>query len=138
MNEAIAVTPADWICKMDADDLILPHALTPLDDLDADVLMFGIRHGGQDLQFSGVDADAILRRDANLVFSGSPFRRELWERNPFRDMVYEDWAFWVGCAQAGARFRHSGTIDYVYMIHDRQISRRADDARWKREVRSLP
>lgn len=138
VNEGIAVTPADWICKMDADDVILPHALGPLDGLDADVLMFGIRHGGQDLQFSGVDAEAILRRDANLVFSGSPFRRELWEGNPFRDMVYEDWAFWIGCARRGAEFRHSGTIDYVYTIHDAQISRRADDARWAREVRSLP
>jgi len=138
INEAIAVSESEWICKMDADDLILPHALTPLNDLDADVLMFGISHGGQDLQLQGVTAEAILTRQANLVFSGSPFRRRLWETNRFRDMIYEDWAFWIGCAEQGARFHPSGTIDYIYTIHDGQISARSDSAYWASVVRSLP
>ncbi len=137
INDAIAVSESEWICKMDADDLILPHALTPLDDLDADVLMFGISHGEKDLQYRGVTAEAILRREANLVFSGSPFRRRLWETNPFRDMIYEDWAFWIGCAEQGARFHPSDTIDYIYTIHEGQISARADSAYWASVVRSL-
>ena len=138
INDAIAVSESEWICKMDADDLILPHALTPLDDCPADVLMFGISHGGQNLQYQDVTAEAILQRQANLVFSGSPFRRHLSEMNPFRDMIFEDWAFWIGCAEQGATFQHSGTFDYIYSLHDEQISRQHDAAYWTEIVRSLP
>ena len=138
VNDAISVADSEWICKMDADDEILPHALTPLDACTADVFMFGIQHGGQYLQYSGVTAEKILTREANLVFSGSPFRRYLWEGNNFRDMIFEDWAFWIGCAEQGATFEHSGTYDYIYTAHEGQISRRHDEAYWAEKVRELP
>lgn len=138
VNDAILVAESEWICKMDVDDVILPHALTPLDDVDADVFMFGIRHGGQDLVWSGVTGDAIRTRQGNLVFSGSPFRRCFWEGNEFRDMIFEDWAFWIGCADRGARFVSSGTVDYIYTQHEGQISARSDAGYWTSVVRSLP
>lgn len=138
VNEAIDATQTEWICKMDVDDVILPHALTPLDTTEADVLAFGIRYGDQDLIPTGISADRILLRNSNLLFSGSPYRRELWVENRYRDMVFEDWAFWIGCAQQDAVFESSGTVDYVYRVHDQQISRRSDTEYWTEIVRSLP
>jgi hypothetical protein len=131
VNDAIAMTDTDWICKMDADDVILPHAFDTIDDLTStDVLMFGIRTEGKDLTFRDITAEHILKIEHNLVFSGSPFRKWLWSDNHFRDMIFEDWAFWIGCAKQTTRFTHTGTIDYVYTTHDEQISTRADTAYW--------
>lgn len=138
-NDGIAFTDTEWICKMDVDDVILPHAFDTIDDLpDTDILMFGIRTDTRDITFTGVTADAILTRQDNLVFSGSPFRRWLWYDNPYRDMIFEDWAFWIGCAKQSDRFTHTGTIDYIYTTHDDQISTRADHAYWTSIVRGIP
>lgn len=138
INDAIQMTDTDWICKMDADDLFLPHALNDVDDAtDADVFMFGIEIQGRGLTFAGVQADMIVRAEQNLVFSGSPFRRWLWTDNQFRDMIYEDWAFWIGCAKQGARFKSSGRVDYIYQLHDGQITKNIDEQYWTTIVRSL-
>ena len=138
INDGIAFTETEWICKMDVDDVILPHALDTIDDMhDTDVLMFGIRTNDRDLTFSGVTSDDILKAQHNLVFSGSPYRKWLWHDNPYRDMIFEDWAFWLGCARQTRRFTHTGTIDYIYTTHPDQISARADEAYWAQIVRSL-
>lgn len=123
-NEAIAITRTEWICKLDADDLIYPHALNPLDDWQADVCMFGISvNGERNLVPPPLTAQQVLASPHNLMFAGSPFRRAIWERTPgFQDMVYDDWAFWRSCAQAGATFHPTGTIDYLYRQHDSNAS----------------
>lgn len=136
-NDAVQHTGTDWICKMDADDVILPHALTPLDGLDADVLMFGIELDGTAHLRGDISREEILSRRANVVFSGSPYRRHLWEQNHYRDMIFEDWAFWIGCAEQGARFVTSNTVDYVYTRHDGQMSARSDTAYWTSVVRGM-
>ena len=139
VNEAIAECDTDWIVKMDADDRIYGHALN--DWPDADVVMFGITldigERPRNLIPGETTADAIMRIEHNLVFSGSPFRRSLWEKNHYRDMIYEDWAFWVGCARQGARFAPTGRADYRYTAHEDQMSRHADDTYWTKIVRGL-
>lgn len=135
-NEAIAVTRTDWICKLDADDLIFPHALTPLDDWQADVCMFGISvNGERNLIPPPLTAGQVLASPHNLMFAGSPFRRAIWERTPgFQDMIYDDWAFWRACARAGATFHPTGTIDYLYRLHDGNASTGVDHATEARRV----
>lgn len=137
INDAISMTSTEWVCKMDADDVLLPHAFNQIDTITSDVLMFGIRTNEHDLVFVDVTANSILSRQHNYVFSGSPFRRWLWERNHFRDMIFEDWAFWIGCATQGARFKHSETIDYIYTQHPNQISSTIDTAYWEKVVRDV-
>jgi hypothetical protein len=137
INEAIEATETDWICKMDVDDLIFPHALTGLNGRDCDVFMFGILVGQKSMFPSPVDAEAILNSPHNMVFSGSPYRRALWEANPYRDMIYEDWAFWIEAAKNGARFTPSGRIDYEYRLHEDNISEKCDKALWKGRVEEL-
>lgn len=138
VNEGIAALHTDWVCKMDIDDVIFPHALNALDTLhDADVYMFGIQLSGQWLPAHHVTRADILKSPNNLVFSGSPFRRWVWERAQYRDMICEDWMFWIDAARNGARFHASPHIDYEYVIHEDNITLRADMAAAERKVRGM-
>lgn len=127
----------DWVCKMDVDDHILPHAFDRLASAQCDVFMFGIRYQGKNLHAPPVRAQNIIEIPENLVFSGSPYRKWLLSEATYRDMIYEDWAFWIDCAKQNARFQSSGTIDYDYVMHGQNISIRADDKYWRSIVRSL-
>jgi hypothetical protein len=137
VNEAIASVNTEWICKMDIDDVIFPHALNNLDRTDADVYMFGIQLSGQWLPARHATRADILKSPHNLVFSGSPFRRWVWERAPYRDMICEDWMFWIDAARNGARFHASPDIDYEYVIHGDNITLRTDMQAAERNVRGL-
>lgn len=126
VNAAVAVTQTDWIVKLDADDVILPHALNSVPDCTADVLNFGYRVGEADHVSQRVTAEQVLRKTNNALSSASPFRRWLWERNKFRDLLFDDWAFWIEAARAGATFDATGRVDYIYSVHDQQLTRRHD------------
>lgn len=119
-NDAIRLTGSDWICKMDVDDVILPHALDPLDSLDCDVLMFGMSINAlKHFLVPPMTGKEILDSPVNRIFAGSPFRRWVWEASEgFQDMLYDDWRFWREAARNAARFAPSGTIDYVYRLAD--------------------
>jgi hypothetical protein len=135
VNEAIAATSSHWVCKMDVDDVIYPHALDAVASTEADVFMFGMRLNEVNLPARHVTRMDILRTPHNLVFSGSPFRRWVWERSPFQDMICEDWLFWIDAARNGARFYTSPTIDYRYDVHGGNITLRTDQAYWENMVR---
>lgn len=136
-NQAVAQTDTDWICKMDVDDRIYPHAFDRLNNTKCDVWMFGIRHQNQTLLPNLVNSETILTSPHNLVFSGSPYRKWLTHGAKYRDMIYEDWAFWIDCAKQNARFCPSNTIDYEYIIHGDNISSRSNDSYWAAVVRGL-
>lgn len=136
-NQALEHTDTDWICKMDVDDVIYPHAFNNLRNAACDVWMFGITHNGHTLLPGHVSAKDVLASPHNLVFSGSPYRKWLTTGAKYRDMIYEDWAFWIDCAKQGARFCPSPTADYDYVMHGENISTRADDGYWQAIVRSL-
>lgn len=137
VNTAIALTDTDWVIKLDVDDLILPHALNPLRECNADVLNFGYRIGVNDYASQPVTTEQVLERRYNPIGSCSPFRRWLWQRNKFRDMVFDDWGFWYEAAREGATFTHTGRVDYVYRVHDSQITRRHDHAQATSQVLAL-
>ena len=137
VNEAIALCDTDWICKMDVDDLIYPHALDQVANADCDVLMFGISLAAKAFFAQEISALDIRTQAENLVFSGSPFRRWVWERSQYQDMVYEDWAFWVNAAKNGARFLPSNSIDYEYRVHGNNISLNCNDYYWREQVKAM-
>jgi len=142
VNQGIAHLNTEWVCKMDVDDRIYPHALNRVEATTADVYMFGIRltvndeHRG-DMFANVTTSDNIRTSNDNLVFSGSPFRRWVWEANPYRDMIFEDWAFWIEAAKAGAEFTQSGNIDYEYRLHDHNITNNIDEQAWKNIVEAI-
>ena len=137
VNDAIRFTPTEWVCKMDADDLIYPDALNEIDTTQADVLMWGIHLDGRNLYPQNINREHILASPHNLVFSGSPFRRWIWEAAPYRDMIYEDWAFWIEAAKHGARFQPTSRIGYEYRLHGSNISTHCDDTYWTEIARGL-
>lgn len=137
VNQAIAVTSTDYVIKMDADDRFFPHALDNVEEHGADVVALGIQVGDVQLPSRPVTAHNILTCSENLVFSGSAFRRWVWEAAPFRDMIYEDWAFWIEAAKNNATFAATGRVDYEYRQHNNNITRNVIDGYWRSIVNGL-
>jgi hypothetical protein len=137
VNQAITATDTDWICKMDVDDLIRPHALNNFEKNPCDVYMFGMYHNKINMYAQKITAQHVIESRHNLVFSGSPFRKWVWKQAPFLDMIYEDWLFWIEAAKNGATFCQSETIDYEYRTHSNNISNQHDSNYWTEIVRSL-
>lgn len=137
VNEGIASMNTDWICKMDMDDIIFPHAFNGLHDCLADVYMFGIQLDEKWLPAHHITAKDVLRSNHNLIFSGSPFKRWVWEKQGFRDMICEDWMFWIDAAKNGARFQASPNIDYEYVIHGDNITLHTDMEVAENNVRGM-
>lgn len=136
VNEAIARLSTKWVCKIDVDDWIKPTALDE-QPWPGDIRMFGIELNGQPMPAQQVTASDVLGSPHNLVFSGSAFRKWVWEAAPYRDMIYEDWAFWIEAAKNGAQFTQSGQIDYEYRLHGANISMHCNDPYWRQKVNEL-
>lgn len=137
VNQGIALMDTDYIVKLDVDDMFLPYALDGLEHHGTDIIGLGIRLGHVDIPSRITTADEVLTSRENLLFSGSAFTRRIWEQNPFRDMIYEDWAFWIESAKHGATFSATGRADYEYRLHGDNISLTADDTYWRKAVDDL-
>lgn len=137
VNAAIKITETDWIAKVDIDDLLFAHALDEINDSLADVVNFGYRIGDTDCPSRVVSAHEVLQKNNNAIGSCSPFRRWIWETNPFEDVRFDDWRFWIKAARAGAAFTATGRTDYIYRVHPDQISRRIDLAAAAQEIADL-
>ena len=123
VNEAIAASTADWICKIDVDDTILPHALNEVDSCEADVYCFGIEIDGNPRY---ANPENILEQDNPQIFSNSAYRRWVWEKNSYQDMYCEDALFWYSAAHEGATFAVSQRVDYIYGRHANQVTASLD------------
>lgn len=119
-NMAVAATPTEWVMHLDADDVLLPHALADTAALAgrADVVSLGALRDGQAVTFPHISARMILRGRLG-AFSPSPYRRTLWEQRPY--ITVNDWiesALWVGFAHLGARFTGTRRAGFVYRRHE--------------------
>jgi hypothetical protein len=114
LNEAIAATDTDWIVKLDVDDEIFSHALDELDNCKSDIYQFGVELNGKKMLANDVTTIDVLLHSNNLIYPCSPFRKWVWKKSPFRDMIFEDWAFWIEAAANKATFQKSSKIDYKY------------------------
>lgn len=118
-NAAVDATPTEWVAHVDADDLLLSHALTDAMELSgrSDVVVLGALRGDEQVLFGGVSARRVLRGGL-CSFSASPYRRALWEKRPY--LTRNDWvdsALWVGFAHLGARFVATDRPGFVYRQH---------------------
>lgn len=119
VNDAITHTYSDWICKIDIDDLVLPHALNKIDSCRADIYCFGIEIDGQ-ARFA--EPEGLLEQPDPKIFSNSAYRRWVWEKNPYQDIFCEDALFWYLAAHENATFAASERVDYIYGRHSNQIT----------------
>lgn len=124
-NAAVTATPTEWVMHLDADDVLLPHALADAAALAgrSDVVCLGALRDGQEVTFPRVSRQQILRGRLG-AFSCSPYRRRLWEQRPY--WTLNDWvdsALWVGFAHLGARFAGTRRAGFVYRQHAGSYSR---------------
>lgn len=137
VNTAIAETFTNWVVKVDIDDLLFPHAFDGVEDSPADVMNFGYRVGGTDCPSRVVSAEEVLEKRSNLIGSCSPFRKWLWELNPFEDRCYDDWCFWIKAARNRAVFSATRRTDYEYRTHPDQITHRLNHNTAHKEIADL-
>lgn len=134
-NRAIRLTSAPWVMHLDADDVLYPHALEDAAALadGADVIAFGYERFG-DLAAGPAnrsrlyrDLDGAAALSAVAPCSGvSPFRREFFDRSPYRLGMVGAWdtALWIGFAKLGARFRATRRPVFGYRQHGDSIFNR--------------
>ena len=125
MNTAVKATETEWILRLDADDTLLPWALSDISSYAAeyDVVCLGAKIEGKDRFDKWISTEAVL---ANRVscFSASAYRRSYWAQRPYLEV--NDWidsAFWVGLAHLSAKFRGTRRAGFVYRKHEGSFSR---------------
>lgn len=142
-NAATALAGTEWCIHLDADDMLLPHAIADIAAVtataDVDVVSLGAMRNGQPVVFPDITAAKILARQHGM-FSCGAFRRSLWQQRPWH--THNDWVdstFWVGLAHLGARFASTGRVGFYYRQHHDSIShsltprqRKAAIDQWKR------
>lgn len=111
-NSAISLTEHPLICRLDADDRLLPGVLDALRtelDKSGDVVsgsMIYIRPDGT--RFKNVDVPVMTcsaKHQNRIVHSGCMFRRSLWETvGGYPPMRFADWHLWEAAERAGAKF----------------------------------
>lgn len=129
-NRAVEATETVWVMHLDADDVLLPHALADVRALApwADVVSLGMMRGRREVTFPQVSARDALE-GKHVAFSCAAFRRDLWERAPWH--TANDWidsALWIGFARLGARFAGTARVGAVYRQHAGSFSRRLSPA----------
>ena len=123
-NAAVGAASTEWAMHLDADDLLVPHALADVAEVceDVDVVSLGAIRNGEPVIFPGITAEQILARKHGM-FSCGAFRRSFWEQRPWH--TRNDWVdstFWVGLAHLGARFGSTGRVGFVYRQHADSVS----------------
>ena len=125
-NIAVDRARTVWAHHADVDDVLLPHALSDWQELeaDADVVAFGWRRIGNPPRgqkrriYSPSRGQSTLtsRAPASAV---SPFRRSFWERRPYDDRLPSGWdtGLWRGFGHLGARFVATKRPCYGYRFH---------------------
>lgn len=115
-NCAVAETDTEWIMHLDADDVLLPHALEDVEGLAPghDVVSVGVMRGDKEITFPHVSARTILRGQPGCL-SSAAYRKLFWHHRPYITVNdYIESALWVGFAHLGARFVATSRPGFVY------------------------
>jgi hypothetical protein len=129
-NQLISLVDTTWVCKIDADDQILPSAYDKLNFVDSDIFGFGnVSSSSKNVSLSDaeLDSEKILFNKNNLLNALSPFKKIVWDKDQFKNFIYDDWAFWIDAAKNGFKFSSSNTVNYIYLQHDSQETKTTDE-----------
>lgn len=147
-NAGVRLSDADYVCFIDADDLVLPnHVATLRREAQAGHAIIasrayqwvpslaigdtrrGKRQSLSPLPLSLPEASdqwpAILRE--NFMFGASAVRREVfWYVNGFREGVMEDWDLWIRLMRCGFRAVMLEDATYIYRVSFNSRGRAAE------------
>lgn len=131
-NGGLALVDTEWVCHLDADDELEAGYFDHMAQGSADVRAPSVRY----ISPSGAaswprvpkvsghhhDCAAECLPYGNWLVVGAMVRTELVRKVGWKDWpVYEDWAFWLECFNAGATFE--AIPPAVYRAHERRNSR---------------
>jgi hypothetical protein len=139
-NSAARNTDTEWIWVLDIDDRIKPNALENLMEQTCDIWLVGIDVNGTENYLPPRLTNEQIASSEHCYFCcGSPIKRSWWQKNPYKDLAFTDWAMWRTSAQMGARFEWANKVGYYYRKDfNNSMSGWADaDANNKAEVLAL-
>lgn len=132
-NYGISFAEGKYIMCLDADDKLVPNGLKEHLDLIEDdktiaqcaLMEFGDSHEIHTPQ--GANLLSLLQR--NTVYCNAMFPKKAWEETGGYDenetvrLGYEDWIFWIACAEKGYKFKTSNNLALRYRIHSISMTR---------------
>src|SRR5690554_6033817 len=111
-NVAVSHTPTDWIMCLDVDDLLLPDGLEKIKEhLSGDILVPGYKVGDTVYSPTITKKDIIANtfytaKEKNFMHVFSPFRRSVWEKQPFIENDTPNPLFFIDAVLNGAEIAH--------------------------------
>jgi hypothetical protein len=100
---------------LDIDDRIKPNALENLMEQTCDIGLVGIDVNGTENYLQPTLTNEQIASSEHCYFCcGSPIKRSWWQKNPYKDLAFTDWAMWRTSAQMGARFEWANKVGYYY------------------------
>jgi hypothetical protein len=111
---ALDICNTEWFVPSDLDDLPMSNYIKDLNP-DCDIHSFALQIGN--VVFKGIPDQwnhAFLPDAVNPLISCSAFKTKWKEKVRFRDVGWEDWAFWLDMKKAGAKVFFDDTIRYTY------------------------
>lgn len=127
-NLAVSLSDTEWVMHLDADDMLMPHALEDVAKLapEADVVALGYERTGdlaagprQRVKLYRSSAGPAALANPTPASGVSPFRRAFWQRAPYPTDMQGGWdtALWRGFAHLGARFVPTTRPCFWYRQH---------------------
>jgi hypothetical protein len=113
-NAALEIATTDWFVPADLDDMPLPGYIAGL-NADYDIHSFALSIGNN--VYQGMPwhwENAFDANGENPMVSCSAYKTELGKKVRYRDVGWEDWAFWLDMKKAGATVFWDDTIRYTY------------------------
>lgn len=116
-NAAVSETEAEWIMYLSIDDMLLPEGIEELEkhEADADYICISweshatwkpyapiVPHQGKTPMRLAQEFEG-----RGFIVNHSPYRRWLWEKEPYMNHDYPNAPFLAGCIKSGARFVHT-------------------------------
>ena len=135
-NAAIDATDTEWFVPSDLDDLPLPNYIKDLKQ-DCEIHAFCYKYGGDVHGYKPSLWDSAFSVDcANPIGSCSAYKTEWAKRVRYRDIGWEDWAFWLDMKKAGARAHFDPTPRWIYTRPPGSLSQQ-DASRKEKEIADL-
>lgn len=144
LNAGVRAARGALVLVLDADDAIHPvfleRAVAALEaDPGADIVFTDVVLFGADAKvwkMGPFTLEALVQR--NRLCCTSLYRRRLWTEAggyaPTMELGYEDWDFWIGCAERGARAIHLKQPLFFYRMHATGESTNSTAMRFHQEL----
>jgi len=132
-NAALEAANTNWFVFADLDDIPLPNYIDGLADK-FDIHAFSYMYGDRTYGFTpSMWESAFNPNIGNPVASCSAYKTELAKKVKYRDIGWEDWAFWLDMKKAGATVHYDPIPRYQYIRPPNSLSQQ-DVARKEKEI----